>query len=231
VTPALPKPADLYGPGTTHAGWAKQLRRTRTSAPRSATLLPFLLPRRAKQGGEWTDAHLRLNGTLLSVFDSAVTANALPPHQAIDVKDYTIACNRRGIDTHGSPDSLSSSEVASPGPGARFAAALKALRGGGSTTKSAVVDQAPGAPYTFSLVPCAVVGPAGAGARDSMGAGRDSKTKMKTTTKKQQQQQQQHMFAVASVEDRVDWMREVMLAKAIGQKREGFEVVVDGVRM
>jgi hypothetical protein len=37
-----------------------------------------------------------------------------------------------------------------------------------------------------------------------------------------------HHFAVKSRDDRIDWMRELMLAKALRQKGEGFEVSVNG---
>jgi hypothetical protein len=37
-----------------------------------------------------------------------------------------------------------------------------------------------------------------------------------------------HHFAVKSRDDRIDWMRELMLAKALKQKGEGFEVSVNG---
>ncbi|KAK7719805.1 hypothetical protein SLS64_001986 [Diaporthe eres] len=37
-----------------------------------------------------------------------------------------------------------------------------------------------------------------------------------------------HHFAVRSRDDRIDWMRELMLAKALRQKGEGFEVSVNG---
>ncbi|KAG0639526.1 hypothetical protein HOY80DRAFT_886167 [Tuber brumale] len=40
-----------------------------------------------------------------------------------------------------------------------------------------------------------------------------------------------HYFAVGSREERIDWMRELMLAKAIKQKKEGFEVEVNGERI
>lgn len=40
-----------------------------------------------------------------------------------------------------------------------------------------------------------------------------------------------HYFAVGSREERIDWMRELMLAKAIKQKKQGFEVEVNGTRM
>lgn len=37
-----------------------------------------------------------------------------------------------------------------------------------------------------------------------------------------------HHFAVKSRDDRIDWMRELMLAKALKQKGEGFEISVNG---
>jgi hypothetical protein len=37
-----------------------------------------------------------------------------------------------------------------------------------------------------------------------------------------------HHFAVKTKDDRIDWMRELMLAKALGKKSEGFEVAVNG---
>ncbi|KLU87643.1 hypothetical protein MAPG_06638 [Magnaporthiopsis poae ATCC 64411] len=37
-----------------------------------------------------------------------------------------------------------------------------------------------------------------------------------------------HYFAVKGRDDRIDWMRELMLAKALKQKGEGFEISVNG---
>jgi hypothetical protein len=37
-----------------------------------------------------------------------------------------------------------------------------------------------------------------------------------------------HYFAVKSRDERIDWMRELMLAKALKQKSEGYEVNVNG---
>ena len=37
-----------------------------------------------------------------------------------------------------------------------------------------------------------------------------------------------HHFAVKTRDERIDWMREVMLAKAIRQKGDGFEVIING---
>lgn len=40
-----------------------------------------------------------------------------------------------------------------------------------------------------------------------------------------------HHFAVGSKDERIDWMRELMLAKALKQKKEGFAVEVNGVQV
>jgi hypothetical protein len=37
-----------------------------------------------------------------------------------------------------------------------------------------------------------------------------------------------HYFAVKSRDERIDWMRELMLAKALKQKSEGYEVNING---
>ena len=40
-----------------------------------------------------------------------------------------------------------------------------------------------------------------------------------------------HHFAVKSRDDRIDWMRELMLAKALRAKHDGFEVTINGADM
>ncbi|KAF3100833.1 hypothetical protein TWF103_008139 [Orbilia oligospora] len=50
-------------------------------------------------------------------------------------------------------------------------------------------------------------------------------------TKKVGDQKKEHHFAVSSREERIDWMRELMLAKAIKQKKSGFQVEVNGKMM
>ncbi|KAF3934026.1 hypothetical protein ABW19_dt0201430 [Dactylella cylindrospora] len=50
-------------------------------------------------------------------------------------------------------------------------------------------------------------------------------------SKKIGDQKKEHHFAVSSREERIDWMRELMLAKAIKQKKSGFQVEVNGKMM
>ncbi|EWC44633.1 hypothetical protein DRE_06622 [Drechslerella stenobrocha 248] len=47
--------------------------------------------------------------------------------------------------------------------------------------------------------------------------------------KKTGEPKKEHHFAVSSREERIDWMRELMLAKAIKQKQSGFQVAVNGL--
>jgi hypothetical protein len=85
----------------------------------------------------------------------------------------------------------------------KLSAAFKGARLFGR--KTSVVGEGTGA-YFFQLVPAAPEG------------GRNAVGKV-------------HYFAVGSREERIDWMRELMLAKAIKQKKEGFEVEVNGERV
>jgi Ni/Co efflux regulator RcnB len=69
--------------------------------------------------------------------------------------------------------------------------------------------------FSFQLIPAAIEKGVRLRKRESMlgGALASSKT---------------HYFAVKSRDERIDWMRELMLAKALKQKSEGFEVTVNG---
>jgi len=159
----------------------------------------------------WTDGHVRLNGTLLSVHGSA-DASGASEIARVDVKDFAIACRSASFGDDDDDDD-SPSCGAGGAMAKKFAAALKALRGGASPKREACA----GAPYTFHLVPCVGAATASSGVRGALSLG--------------EARARRHHFAVGSAEERVDWMREVMLAKAIRQKLEGFDVVVDGVRM
>ncbi|KAG9950823.1 hypothetical protein KCU85_g3324, partial [Aureobasidium melanogenum] len=88
----------------------------------------------------------------------------------------------------------------------KITAALKNLKlGGGGGDKNASAGA-----FAFQLVPSAGGGGAGEG-----------KVKMATSGKT-------HHFAVTSSSERIDWMRELMLAKALRQKESGFEVEHNG---
>lgn len=77
------------------------------------------------------------------------------------------------------------------------------------------------AAFAFQLIPAAIEKGQRLRKRESAmvanSEGKDAGTKGKT-----------HYFAVKSRDERIDWMRELMLAKALKQKSEGYEVNVNG---
>ncbi|KAK8158827.1 hypothetical protein BKA80DRAFT_291001 [Phyllosticta citrichinensis] len=95
----------------------------------------------------------------------------------------------------------------------KLAAKLKGLKLASSSSKNG--DGSSTAPnnaaFTFQLVP---TGPSGEGERSVM---RKAVAGGKT-----------HHFAVKTRDERIDWMRELMLAKALKAKGEGYEVEVNG---
>lgn len=126
-------------------------------------------------------------------------ARALDTLEYIDVDDYAIACS-----------SLAS--------GSKLNAAFKAMnisRGNKKTDEAA---------FSFQLIPAALEKGVRLRKRESAmvahgptGDGKDGGAKCKT-----------HYFAVKSRDERIDWMRELMLAKALKQKSEGYVVNVNG---
>ena len=126
-------------------------------------------------------------------------ARALETLEYIDVDDYAIACS-----------SLAS--------GSKLNAAFKAMNI--SRDKRDKKDEAA---FAFQLIPAAIDKTVRFRKRESAmvangpSEGKDAGAKCKT-----------HYFAVKSRDERIDWMRELMLAKALKQKNEGFEVNVNG---
>ncbi|KAA8576623.1 hypothetical protein EYC84_006716 [Monilinia fructicola] len=127
-------------------------------------------------------------------------ARALDVLECIDVDDYAIACS-----------SLASSSKLN----AAFKRVNIAMGRGGSGDRDKKVDV-----FSFQLIPQAIEKGVKLRKRDSLmpggmsgAAGNNNKT---------------HYFAVKSRDERIDWMRELMLAKALKQKSEGYEVNVNG---
>ncbi len=193
-------------PNVKHAGWMKK-RRNR--------LLRH----------EWQDSHFRLTGTVLAMHKDEKPAATLL--QTIDVDDYAVACgsNQSGIKLGARLKALKIASSSSSGPG-----------GGAAGVSGADRDWIEGKPgskdpaaFTFQLVPQAHgVGFADSSGHDGAnvlrkgghpGAGAGAAAAAKKTT---------HHFAVRNRDDRIDWMRELMLAKALKAKHEGFEVKVNG---
>jgi hypothetical protein len=133
-------------------------------------------------------------------------ARCLETLEYIDVDDYAIACS-----------SLAS--------GGKLGAAFKAMNislGKGMGGKGGKEGDV--AAFSFQLIPGAIEKGVRLRKRESainggMGGkyGGEGEGKVKT-----------HHFAVRSRDERIDWMRELMLAKALRQKGEGFEINVNG---
>lgn len=148
---------------------------------------------------EWHDNYATLKGTRLAIHKDAQTRERTLEY--IDVDDYAIACS-----------SMASSKLN---------AAFKAM----SISRGSKEKDDPVAAFSFQLIP---QGKEGVGARlrkreSSIGFGPQSAgiEGMNGTGKT-------HHFAVKSRDERIDWMRELMLAKALKQKGAGFEVSVNG---
>lgn len=127
-------------------------------------------------------------------------ARALDVLEYIDVDDYAIACS-----------SLASSSKLN----AAFKRVNIAMGRGGNGDRDKKVDV-----FAFQLIPQAIEKGVKLRKRDSLipgGMGGSSGNNNKT-----------HYFAVKSRDERIDWMRELMLAKALKQKSEGYEVNVNG---
>jgi len=125
-------------------------------------------------------------------------ANALETLEYIDVDDYAIACS-----------SLAS--------GSKLNAAFKAMN-----ISRGSKDKKDESAFAFQLIPAAIDKGVKLRKRESAmvnhgGEGKDAGAKTKT-----------HYFAVKSRDERIDWMRELMLAKALKQKADGYEVNCNG---
>lgn len=170
---------------------------------------------------EWHEHFFTLRGTRLTMHNKDAAASAAPNKtlEYIDIDDYAIAC----------------SGMAS---GSKLNAAFKAMhiRRGSSDDAKAKADVAA---FSFQLIPqdgkggvklrkreSALPGSLPASGSNSANASTASlpppiEGAVNGTGKT-------HHFAVKGRDERIDWMRELMLAKARKQKGEGFEVSVNG---
>jgi hypothetical protein len=164
---------------------------------------------------EWHEHFFTLRGTRLAMHKDAAMAAANKTLEYIDIDDYAIAC----------------SGAAS---GSKLNAAFKAMhirRGSGDDAKG----KGDVAAFSFQLIPqdgkggvklrkresAAVPGGAGGLGKDGVVVPPPIEGAVNGTGKA-------HHFAVKGRDERIDWMRELMLAKAKKQKGEGFEVSVNG---
>ncbi|KAK8125298.1 uncharacterized protein PG998_001057 [Apiospora kogelbergensis] len=154
---------------------------------------------------EWHDHYATLKGTRLAIHKDVETrrANTL---EYIDIDDYAIACS-----------SLASTS--------KLNAAFKAMSISRSSKESK--DNKDVAAFAFQLIPQgkeALLGARLHKRESSLG----SSSSAAAMTEGVNGTGKTHHFAVRSRDERIDWMRELMLAKALKQKGEGFEISVNG---
>ncbi|KAI1828558.1 hypothetical protein F4861DRAFT_544767 [Xylaria intraflava] len=159
---------------------------------------------------EWHDQYAVLKGTRLALHKDADKRDRTLEY--IDIDDYAIACS-----------SLSATS--------KLNAAFKAMNITRGHNKSHSASSDDIAAFSFQLIPQEPEG---------------SKRGVASRLRKRESQSisgpitgvfdgsatngtgKTHHFAVRSRDERIDWMRELMLAKALKQKGEGFEVSVNG---
>lgn len=154
-----------YGADCTHSGWMKK---------RKNKMLRH----------EWQEAHFRLKGTQLGMYENARLSTIAK--ETINVDNYGVAC----------------SSVASSN---KLTAAMKAFKISNSDPAKKTDPTA----FAFQLIPEVKPG------ETRKHAANNSKT---------------HHFAVKSKDDRIDWMRELMLAKALHAKESGKSGEISAVR-
>ncbi|KAI0974555.1 hypothetical protein F4678DRAFT_470537 [Xylaria arbuscula] len=159
---------------------------------------------------EWHDQYAILKGTRLALHKDATDRERTLEY--IDIDDYAIACS-----------SLSTTS--------KLNAAFKAMSITRGHKKSSSTSSDDIAAFSFQLIPQEPEGSKRGGVasrlrkRESQSisgpitGGLDGGFNATGKT---------HHFAVRSRDERIDWMRELMLAKALRQKGEGFEVSVNG---
>ncbi|KAH8675728.1 hypothetical protein BX600DRAFT_507942 [Xylariales sp. PMI_506] len=154
---------------------------------------------------EWHDQYATLKGTRLALHKDVETRDRTLEY--IDIDDYAIACS-----------SLASSKLN---------AAFKAMSISRSGNNK---DHDPVAAFSFQLIPQGKEGGMRLRKRDSSfgGVSMSASAAPAVPSEGSNGTGKTHHFAVRSRDERIDWMRELMLAKALRQKGEGFEVSVNG---
>ncbi|KAK1755341.1 hypothetical protein QBC47DRAFT_402681 [Echria macrotheca] len=161
---------------------------------------------------EWHEHFFTLRGTRLAMHKDAQTSQN-KTLEYIDIDDYAIACS-----------SIASSKLN---------AAFKAMHIRRSSDDKASKDDV--AAFSFQLIPQDNKGGARLKKRESsLGSLLSSNSSNSSTPSLPgidgavNGTGKTHHFAVKNRDERIDWMRELMLAKALKQKGEGFEVSVNG---
>ncbi|KAK0673241.1 hypothetical protein QBC41DRAFT_266406 [Cercophora samala] len=162
---------------------------------------------------EWHEHFFKLQGTRLTMHKDEREKKTL---EYIDIDDYAIACGS-GVQS------------------GKLNAAFKAMhirRGSEDAGRKGDVGA-----FSFQLVPqdgrkALMMGVLKKNRESVLPGGEREREKEKEKEKEKGEgvngTGKTHHFAVKGRDERIDWMRELMLAKAMKQKGEGFEVVVNG---
>ncbi|CAK7264506.1 hypothetical protein SEPCBS119000_001022 [Sporothrix epigloea] len=177
---------------------------------------------------EWNDRYVTLEGTRMAVHkDKASMHHAAL--EVIDIDDYAISCSAMAAST------------------SKLNAAFKAMNIRRGNADSAQESKDDVAAFAFQLIPqdmknglrCKKRDTANPTDNDGSLLSSSSSTKSVSSLSLSASAAplhagtvnatgKTHHFAVKSRDDRIEWMRKLMLAKAMRQKGEGFEVSVNG---
>ncbi|KAK2002284.1 PH domain-containing protein [Colletotrichum falcatum] len=203
------KPFEQAIPPISHLAGALPVRQAAEAAQKDGITFQGPMKKRKTKllRHEWNDTFCTLKGTRLAVHKDAKTIDRTLEY--VDVDDYAIACS-----------SLASQS--------KLSAAFKAVQFSSHSREKSD----PVAAFSFQLIPqdkdkeaaklrkrSSALG--GFGHHHSSSASFIPAEGVNGTGKT-------HHFAVKSRDERIDWMRELMLAKALRQKGDGFEVSVNG---
>ncbi|CAK7235246.1 hypothetical protein SBRCBS47491_009229 [Sporothrix bragantina] len=175
---------------------------------------------------EWNDRYVTLKGTRMAVHKDKASMHHTTL-EYVDIDDYAITCSTMAAST------------------SKLNAAFKAMnirRGSADSVHESKHDVAA---FAFQLIPQDAKGGVRLKKRDSampaaLASLSSSSSMMSGSTSSLSSSMtpppadavngtgKTHHFAVKSRDDRIEWMRELMLAKAMRQKGEGFEVSVNG---
>lgn len=209
------KPAPLTAPPRQPFPFSKSTGGVQpVSAPHSVTKFPpgvtHAGPMRKRKTKmlrhEWNEHYFTLKGTRLAMHEDADSADKALEY--VDIDDYAIACSSL----------VSTSKLNSAFKAMNISRGKKNDVGG----------------FSFQLIPQDSKGGFKVlRKRDSVVSGGSGGTGRRGSLEENSPEGvngtgKTHHFAVKSRDERIDWMRELMLAKALKQKGEGFEVSVNG---
>ncbi|KAL1896610.1 hypothetical protein Sste5346_004645 [Sporothrix stenoceras] len=208
-----------------------------TAAPGGITYQGEVKKRKTKMlRHEWNDRYVTLKGTRMAVHKDKASMHH-STLEYVDIDDYAIACSTMAASTsklnaafkamnirRGSADNAGSGSSKNDVAAFAFQLIPQDAKGGVRLKKrdSAMPGSGGNSILTSSSASTLSSGGAGSLVSSSSSGNPPPPPDAVNGTGKT------HHFAVKNRDDRIEWMRELMLAKAMRQKGEGFEVSVNG---